>query len=363
MGLNWTAGALGFIGGASGTYAEQQKKQREWSLEQAAAQADMDRKQHFETVMGGVKNQQALDFNKQQTLQQAELYNDPTVAASRTAEDARAVGLARDTAMAGAEGELSVQTGALGQKKVAQDIKRAQDIAVAELGIKDAATQKKLTEAYAAIDSKPGASDTEKEMLKWRARATALGVPVTKDANITPDNYLKARELAIKQVGDIDEGTAVKVLMDMNPERYTNVKKYAAKQILTDLLVNSSITAMTPVTRSGKTVAPQDVVEELSLLSPEAQKKQLNVMKARDPEMYSKVLPLVMVPAVSPTPSEKPQIEAGQRAVPGPPVETGALSRTNPLMTLFNKGQSMTPEERQAAKDARKQKMQQSFLR
>jgi peptidoglycan hydrolase-like protein with peptidoglycan-binding domain len=307
--------ALGFAAGSANTYGEQQKKQREWNLDQAGKTAEMERKLHFEKLMGKEKLQNQLSLQQQTAQQQMSPEQIQLRAQLQKEQIAGAAGSAEAAALAERKVQASPESIALedaaAKRKLDYAVGMTEAQTKAQISLLDAETQRKTTAAMAHIDSRTDIDEDQKETMKWKTKAQALGIPVPKDTTLTPANYLKAKELAISQTKDIDGSTAAKMLFEMTGKQVTpNV----APSVLTDYLTSSMLSAMVPTKKGKRTVTPQQIATDIGELPEVKRQATLAAMKKEDPEMYKTVFPMVYVGTVTP--------ESGGGGVLGGPTKT-----------------------------------------
>jgi len=260
MALDWAAGALGFVGGAADNYTNQKQKQRQWNMEQMSKQADMERKMHFEKLMGDVRTDQAIA--QQKALRQDQM--SPEAIAYRNQLSGEEVQLAEDKATSAAKAKLIVA----GSPEA--------------LAIADAEDKRKLSLLE------------EGEKIKQKF--------TKKKSGITPEDLINIQEVVIKEYQDVDEQTAEEILVNMGDTSYTPGN---AKGRLIDLRVRQLLPVETdsdsgvskgvlekpeikPTVKPAKTF--ESALQQLKNMSPEEQAVELKGLAQKDPNMYNKVV-------------------------------------------------------------------------
>lgn len=188
MALDWTAGALGFVGGAAGTYQEQQKKQREWNLEQAAKDAEMERLQNYTRF----KNTEALKQQKALTEQEWQMAGSEEGIAHRSMLQEEAIAKAKGQAVAAEEGKLEVMNSEAYQENLRNQDQRkldqAEAVARLENTLQTEFTDTKQKKIFEQIDATEGLTDNQKSLAKLQV---ATGVKIDTDKTTKMSDELK----------------------------------------------------------------------------------------------------------------------------------------------------------------------------
>lgn len=318
MALDWVTGALGFAAGSASSYQEQAKKQREWNLEQSAKDAELERKLHFEKVGASYKTDEAL--RQQKLLQEQQMT--PESQAYLDMKDRRAIGLERDKAVAAEKGKYQVLGSEEVQGYMDQDYKRRLTESV---GLLKAENDEKIRfmdaqtkDAIGLINSNPDLTDEQKATMTWKTQAAAKGIKIPDSVKLTPENILKAQELAISRTKDIDDDTAAKIIQGLTGKVLEDKKGAASR--LTDFYTNATIQSMNPIKKGKITTTPQAIADDLKSQTQAERVKQLNILKKNDPDTYKIVVPLLTMDATTTveTPEAKKSSGGGMLSISGP---------------------------------------------
>lgn len=280
MALDWTAGLLGAAAGGGSKYSEIKDEQRKWKMDQAAQQADMERKLHFQEVSRQnefnfqMENAGALESAKAKAAAttQEEIYSDPRQRAMREQMTSEQVSQARQV------------------KQAEEDIRLGTEEKI--LGLKSDYTQKERDAIFKdidkAIESQEGVSQEQKEAMKTKARLSALGVKGAE--SVAVEDFINARKAADSVVKETD----IEEIEDFLSSEGIPFKTSAeARKLYTDILSAQYLPrSRQPAQGSGGTARPAGVTPESVAAAiqrsanPQAKLEQL---KAEDPEMYNAV--------------------------------------------------------------------------